>query len=200
MNAFGLTGNIGCGKSTVAKLLSEHRDVSIFDCDRIAKEIMSGTGCRKEISDILGTDVFLGGKVDFKAIAKIIFEKPEKKRLLEELVHPLVWKTVCEKVDSTGDSKICIVESAIIYETASEDTFLATIVAVCNSLEQFRRLREDRHMTDADIQTRLGQQLSSSEKEKRAQFVIRTDCSLEQLKDRVSDLYHNLKQRKGVQT
>ncbi len=198
MNAFGLTGTIGCGKSTVANLLSKYQDVSIFDCDRIAKEIISGTEHRKETANILEADVFPEGKVDFKAVAKIIFEKPEKKRLFEKLIHPLVWKAVQEKVDSTGNSQIYVVESAIIYETASEGRFLATIVAVCNPREQFRRLRENRHMTDADIRIRLGQQLPSSEKEKWAQFVIHTDCSLEHLKDRVSDLYQNLKQQKGV--
>jgi dephospho-CoA kinase len=53
-------------------------------------------------------------------------------------------------------------------------------------------------MDDVQIQARLDQQLPSSEKEQRAQFVVRTDCSLDQLKDRVRDLYQNLKQQKGV--
>ncbi len=197
MKPFGLTGNIGCGKSAVATLLSKYPDVLILDCDQIAKEIISGNAHRHQINTILGINVFSSEKVNFRAIAKIIFEDPEKKRLLEALIHPLVWASVNEKVDFAGDGKVCIVESAIIFETMSEEQFAEIIVATCNPDEQFRRLRENRQMDDVEIQARLDQQLPSAEKEQRAQFVVHTDCSLDQLKDRVSNLYQNLKQKKG---
>jgi dephospho-CoA kinase len=198
MKPFGLTGNIGCGKSTVASLLSKYQDVMILNCDYIAKEIISNNIHEKEISDILGVEVFPNEKADLKLIARIVFNQPKKKRLLEALVHPLVWTTVQERINQVGDNKICVVESAIVYETCSESKFSAIIVATCNPHEQFRRLRESRQMDDVQIQARLDQQLPSSEKEQRAQFVVRTDCSLDQLKDRVRDLYQNLKQQKGV--
>lgn len=198
MKPFGLTGNIGCGKSTVAALLSTYPDVLILDCDQIAKEVISSEVHRKEINHILGSDVFSNGKANFKAIAKIIFEEPDKKRLLEALLHPLVWSIVDQKVTEVGETKICIVESAIIFETDTQSKFAAIIVATCNVDEQFRRLRENRQMNDVQIQARLDQQLPSSKKEQRAQFVIHTDCRLNQLKGRVYHLYHNLKQQKGV--
>ncbi len=198
MKLFGLTGNIGCGKSTVATLLSKYPDVLILDCDRIAKEIISSNGHRQQINTILNENVFLDQKADFQAIAKIIFEEPEKKRLLEALIHPLVWATIDERIASTGDNKICVVESAIIFETDSEGRFAAIMVAACNPHEQFRRLRDDRRMDNVQIQIRLNQQFPSLVKEQRAQFVVQTDCSFDQLKNRVSDLYHNLKQQKGA--
>lgn len=197
MKPFGLTGNIGCGKSTVAVLLSKYPDVVILDCDQIAKEIISGNAHRQQINTILGVNVFSNEKVNFRAIAEIIFEEPEKKRLFEALIHPLVWANVHEKATLAGEDKICIVESAIIFETKSEGQFDAIVVATCNPREQFRRLRENRKMKDVEIQARLDQQLPLSEKEQLAQFVVHTDCSLDQLKDRVSILYHNLKQKKG---
>ena len=198
MKPFGLTGNIGCGKSTVAALLSMYPNMLILDCDRVAKEIVSSNEHRQQIDAILGTNFFPDKKVIFREIAKIIFEEPEKKRLLEALIHPLVWATVDERVTLADDSKMCVVESAIIFETKSENRFAEIIVATCNPHEQFRRLRDDRHMDNVQIQARLDQQLPSSIKEQRAQFVIHTDCSLDQLEDRVSDLYRNLKQQKGV--
>lgn len=198
MKPFGLTGNIGCGKSTVATLLSKYQDVLILDCDQIAKEIISSETHQKEINHILGTDVFPSRRADFKTIANIIFEESEKKRLIEALIHPLVWSVVDERVTEVGKSGVCVVESAVIFEAYSENRFAAIIVATCNVYEQFRRLRESRKMKDVQIQARLDQQLPSEEKVQRAQFVIHTDCDLDQLKDRVSDLYHNLKQQKGV--
>lgn len=194
MKSFGLTGNIGCGKSTVSTLLSKYPDVLFFDCDLIAKKIISNGLHKQEINSILGIDAFTSENADFEKIAKIIFKNNKKKKLFENLLHPLVWATVEEMIESAGNQKICIVESAIIYETKSEDKFASVIVATCNPEEQFRRIQNDRKMNRTDIQARLAQQIPSSEKEARAQFVIRTDCSMRQLKDKVSVLYQKLKQ------
>jgi len=196
MKAFGLTGNIGCGKSTVATFLSKYPDVMIINCDQIAKEIISSGLYEEEINSILSTDIFTNGNADFKEIAKIIFSDSKKKKLLEELLHPSVWDTVEKKVIANGDQKICVVESAIIYETKSENKFIAVIVATCNPKEQLRRVRENRNMNNVQIHARIAQQLPSRKKERRAHFVIHTDCSLDKLKDRARNLYHNLKQQK----
>jgi len=199
MKAIGLTGNIGCGKSTVASLLAKYPDVEIIDCDKISKEIILGNKLRHEINYILGVNVFPGGKADLKHIAEIIFKLPQKRKQLEKLIHPLVWATVQEKVRAAKEGTICIVESAIIYETKSESLFSAIIVTTCDQKEQVRRLKENRKMNDADIQARLGQQIPSSEKKRRAQFVIDTDCHLSLLEDRVDRLYREIKQQKGKQ-
>jgi len=197
MKTFGLTGNIGCGKSTVASFLSKYPDVVIIDCDQIAKKVISSGLHKEEINSILGANVFMGENADFKAIANIIFSDSKKKKLLEELLHPFVWDAVEKKVIANGDQKICIVESAIIYETRNEGKFTAVIVATCNPEEQLRRTLENRNMDNVQIQARIAQQLPSREKERRAQFVIHTDCSLKQLKNRARNLYCNLKQQKG---
>ncbi|MCI5108232.1 MAG: dephospho-CoA kinase [Candidatus Pacebacteria bacterium] len=196
MRAFGLTGDIGCGKSTVSNILSKYPDVSVFDCDKIAKEIL-GDIPRDEIIAILGVNVFPQGTLDFKMMSEIIFRDQEKKGLLEDLVHPLVWVDVQEKVNSTNPNNICVVESAIIFETESACNFLAMIVVVCSKEEQFRRLRENRHMSDKQILDRINQQLPSYKKEQQADFVIQTGCSIPELKRRVATLYHNLKNHKG---
>lgn len=196
MRPFGLTGNIGCGKSTIASLLTKYPDVLVIACDRIAKEIILSNEHRQQINAILGSNIFMSEGVNFQVIAEIIFKEPKKKRLLEGLIHPLVWEIVDQEIATVGDSKICVVESAIIFETDNVDRFTAIIVAVCNPYEQFRRLRKNRQMDDVQIQARIAQQLSSSEKEHRAQFIIHTDCKLDQLEDRVSNLYYDLKKQK----
>lgn len=193
MKPFGLTGNIGCGKSTVAKFLAEYPDVLIIYTDNVAKEIIAGGSYGAQINALLGTDVFPDGKVDFKLIADIIFSDADKKKRFEELVHPLVWAAVREKVDKDGNDKVCVVESAILYETGSEGRFAAVVVAACDTEEQFRRLRENRKMTNEEIRARLERQLPSSEKESRARFVIHTDCDLGILKNKVAHLYEELK-------
>lgn len=191
MLAYGLTGNIGCGKSTVSEMLSHYDNVLIINCDEIAKEIIASGEHRYKICSILGEDVFPGGKANFKKIAEIIFQKPEKKKAFERLIHPMVWTKV-ESVVYTNPRRICIVESAIIYETESEKRFIGVILATCEPGEQFRRLREDRGMTTEEILARTSQQRSSHEKEAKSQFVINTNCTIGELIRRVGRLYEML--------
>lgn len=195
IKTFGLTGNIGCGKTIVAGFLSKHEDVVTFDCDNIAKEIVCSEANEKNIVGIFGNKILSDEKIDLVAIGKIIFADKEKKKCFEDLIHPLVWKTIQTDMLNIKAERICVVESAILFEIGWEKRFSGMIVAVCNPTEQMRRLRDVRKIKEADIKARLAQQLPSSEKEARAQFVIRTDCSLKKLKDRVSDLYQKLKKQ-----
>lgn len=198
MKLFGLTGNIGCGKSTVASLLSEYLDVVVFDCDRIAKKIIPHGSNKQNIVSILGGEVFSLRGINLKAIARIIFCNPQKKRLLEDFVHPLVWTAIQEKIADLEGEKIYIVESALLYEVGWENRFTGIIVVACDLAEQMRRLKKVRRMEDVDIRTRLMQQLPLEEKVKRAQFVIDTHCTIEQLTKRVSDLYQKLREQKEM--
>ncbi len=194
MRAFGLTGSIGCGKSTVARLLSEYPDIMVIDCDRIAKEVMENEEYRGRVGDIVGIDITPGVPLDFHLIGSLVFADPKKKKSLEEFVHPLVWAAVEDQVAYTPN-KIRIVESAIIFETGSEQHFIATIAVTCKLSEQFRRLIEDRGMKSSSVLERINGQLSSREKAARSQYVINTDCSLEELRQRVDALYRVLKHR-----
>ncbi|MES3005173.1 MAG: dephospho-CoA kinase [Patescibacteria group bacterium] len=197
MKLFGITGNIGCGKSTVCKLLSKYNDIVIIDCDQIAKEIIASSTHRQDLIRILGIEIYPHGQVDFQSIGKVIFSDDKKKRLLEEFVHPHVWKAVEERVTLVHPSFICIVESALIFETKSEERFNGVVAVVCDDAEQFRRLETNRKMGREEYYSRQSHQLPSSLKESRAQFVIDTNCSLKELEQRVQNLYHNLKTRKA---
>jgi dephospho-CoA kinase len=195
MNAYGLTGNMGCGKSFVATLFAKLPGVTVFDTDKIAKEIITCRAFRNDVAEIVGAKIFLGDTVDFKSLAKIVFEQTEKRQALEKLLHPIVWKAVQEKVESVAKDALCLVESAIIFETKSEVNFKAIIAVTCNQEEQFRRLTINRKMSLTDIQIRLAHQLSQLEKVTRSQFVIHTDCDLVSLQQQVESLYNQLKIR-----
>lgn len=192
MKLFGLTGNIDCGKSAVASLLSTYPDVTVLDCDTAAKNIMMSGEHKEEINSILGEDVFLFAGPDFKRIAEIIFADAEKKGRLEVLIHPLVLKAVREIYNELPNNHMCIVESALVYEIKWEKEFSAVIVVSCHRREQIRRLQK-RGMSINDITRRLANQMPSSEKESRADIILRTDCPLEELGKKVYELYQKLK-------
>lgn len=198
MKIFGLTGNMGSGKSTVASLLVKYPDVKILDCDAIGKKIISGMEHEKEICDILGKNVYTGGFVDFKQIAEIIFNDPGKRVAFETLLYPPILGAVDKLCIPQTGVEIFVVESAILYEIEWENRFAAVIVAACDHDEQVRRLVEIRKVDPSQIEARLALQMPSSQKEAAAQFVINTGCGMSELKNRVADLYLKLKSFQGT--
>jgi dephospho-CoA kinase len=193
---FCLTGNIGCGKTAVAQFLSEYPDVVIIDCDSLAKNIIASGKYKDQINAILGIEAFPEGKVDFSRIASVFFTDAEKKKSYEALIHPLLWEKVDAIILGLDDSMLCIIESAIVYETKTQEMYRAIIAVTCSYEEQIRRLQENRNMTLADIEARLANQLPASEKETKADFLINTECTMSELEVKVDELYWNLKELK----
>ncbi len=200
MKPIALTGNIGCGKSTVASLLAKLPRVVVFDCDTIAKEIIFSRKYNKEIAEIFGYGILtthiseyaISDQIDIKMMAMRMFEDPEKKRRLESLIHPLVWEVIAEKIKNLPEHTISIVESAIIFEIGWENRFECVIAAICDENVARKRLRKKRWMSNSEIDSRLRSQLPPHEKARRAQFVIDTNCTLDELEVQILKLYETL--------
>ncbi len=191
MDPFGLTGNIGCGKSTVSRLLLSHGDVLVLDSDRLAKEVISSNMNHGQINEILGSEVY-AGVPDYKLIAQIIFSAPDRRRMLEEFIHPKVWEEIQRRMHQKPFRPICVVESALIFELGWERKFFATIVATCGEEEQIRRLKENRGMSMEEIMARKRLQLDPDVVKRRADYVVDTECPLQELQKRVDCLHRSL--------
>ncbi len=195
MLRFGLTGNMGCGKSTVATMLAQHPGVDMLDSDSLAKEVIYAPENWTRITEILGKDVFKSGKPDYKAIGNIFFGDNARKKELERFAGPLLWSAIEKR--TKAPNMIHVVESALLFESRWENRFDGVIVATCPKKEQYRRLRESRNMDDAQIWARLRYQIPNEKKVARADFTVRTGCSFEELFERVELLYQRLKDWKG---
>lgn len=189
---FGLTGNMGCGKSTVAELLKENSDVWVFDCDKEAKEILDDKRNLEEIRLILGDEIMTNNRIDKQKISRVIFSNDEKKQELEKVIHPKVWDKISNLVKNEKNKKIFIVESAIIYEIGWEKKLNKIILVVCNKEEQIKRIRLRDKLTDEQINGRLKGQLTNKYKRERSWVVIDTNCSLGELKQKTDQLYSYL--------
>jgi len=200
VEAFGLTGNIGSGKSTVAKFL-EKLGAIIISCDNVAKEIAASGLYQNEINLILGENVFPFGNIDFKMIASIIFADKAKLLAYEQFIHPLVWAKV-EKIVSENSGKLCVVENALIYQKGDQWRFdYGVIVATCSLEERLARLTDPkkRNLTVEDAEARMeiqrkAQKGKSPESHPATRFVINTECDMEELEKIVFDLYQKLKE------
>lgn len=193
MNVLGLTGNMGCGKSTIAELLQKHSDIRVLNCDQISKDLLFRGENTEKVKEILGDDVAKNGNVDGQKIAKKIFNDPSKKQELENFIHPLVWKKVAEEIQNEGQNKVFIVESALIFETNKDKDFDSVIVATCDQDEQYNRIRKRNAWPDEEIQERLKNQLPSELKETKGRVVINTNCSMKELETKIEKLYYFIK-------
>jgi len=193
MIVYGLTGNMGCGKSTVGKYLQKYDDICVLDCDQISKEILFDIENRQNIEIILGSNSIENGVVNSKAVSEIIFNNLTKKQELENFIHPLVWQKVEEKVQNGNINTIFIVESALIYETKKEKDFKGIIVATCDKKEQFNRIKKRNNWSDNEIEERLKNQLLNNYKEENGLIVINTNCPRQELELKVKRLYSFIK-------
>lgn len=197
IRVYGLTGNIGCGKSTIAKMMGEFGFQAI-DSDAIAKKILLSTEARPKIREIFGDSIFDGNNLDLRKMAIVFFENLKVKEEWEHWVFPRVLKQIEEeisRIERSNPAALAVVESALIYEAGWEKRFDAVIVAKCPYEEQVRRLINHRRISLLEIEERLAHQLPSEEKEEKADYIIDTDCSLELLADQVRNLCFCLKNK-----
>jgi len=180
-NVFGLTGGIGSGKTTLAKIIQKnHKNIEIFDCDQVAKEIMEEESKKNGL-------VF-----DKKKIAEIIFNNPEEKIKLEKIVHPKVWQKLDEVIEKSDENSIILVESAILFDIGKEKDIPNIIATICSLDERKKRIKARNSWSEAEIEERIKNQISDEVLIKKATVIIDTNCNLDQLEEKSEKLYYIL--------
>lgn len=172
----GITGGIGAGKSIVCKLL-ETLGYPVFYSDHEAKSAMQNdTQLRSEIISIFGEKAFLSQNLNREFLAREIFSNPIKKEKLNALVHPVVRKNF-EIWANNQDSELVFNESALLFETGSHKRFDACILVVANLEERIHRVTQRDQISREEVENRIKNQLSDSEKLKFDPLVIQNKDS-----------------------
>lgn len=192
---FGLTGNIGTGKSTVAWMFGE-LGVPVLDSDEIAHEAIAPRGAAwKEIYERYGRAVLASGDaIDRKTLARIVFEDAEERKFLESVVHPHVKGGIGREVArlSKEGHPFVVVEVPLLFEVGWEKEFDAVIVVSCDEESEIRRCREKFGFDREEVLLRLAAQFPLKRKVKAADAVIDNDGPLEETKVQVHRLYQEM--------
>ena len=184
----GLTGSFGSGKSTVAKIFKRLGARKVIDCDRLAHEVFGPNHpIGKKIKTLFGEK---GGRLNRKSIARAVFSDPRKRRQLEALVHPYVYKRIREELGKIRGG-IVILEVPLLFETGFDEWCDATVSISAPRQAVLDRLRA-RGFGTAEVGARLKAQLSSREKMRRAHFHIWNSGSKQQLMKRTKSLWEKL--------
>jgi dephospho-CoA kinase len=193
----GLTGGIGSGKSTVARLL-EKRGAVVFDADLLAREAVEpGTPGHAAVIERFGADVLApGGELDREALASIVFADPSARRDLEEIVHPEVRRLFAEGSEAYRDTDSVVVFSApLLVETGMHTAFEVLVVVSATVATQIERLMRQRGMSEPSIRARIDAQAPLEDKAAAADFLVDNEGSLDELESQVEQLWNDLSTR-----
>lgn len=166
MKVIGLTGNIGCGKSTVAAILREHR-VATLDADEVAREVRRpGSPESRRILERFGT-------LDPAELARLAFEDPTALADLEAIIHPRVRELVGQRLASLAErgAPVSVVEAIKLLESPLRERCDQVWVVVCRAEDAMQRLAE-RGLSEADVLERRANQMAQDDMVRAADVVI----------------------------
>lgn len=174
MKVIGLTGGIGSGKSTVARVF-ERLSVPVFYADDEAKKAYQDPIIQAQVVDLFGADVFENGKLNRPILAQRAFESGEKLAVLNALIHPFVAQKWLAWKKAHQSASYVIREAAILIESGTYQDCDAIILVTAPIEARIKRVCMRDGVTEAQVLTRINKQLSDEDRRKYTQYELKND-------------------------
>lgn len=184
----GLTGGPGAGKSEALRLLEE-LGAATLSTDAVVHELLATDEMRDQLAGRLGPGVVRNGALDRSAIAARVFGDDGARAWLEGVLWPRVGERVAAWRAEVGEGRVAVVEVPLLFEAGMEKVFDSTIAVVADEAVRERRAGARGH---ASVGERAGRQLTQAEKAQRADFTVRNDGSLRELRESLSQVLERL--------
>ena len=190
MLKIGITGGIGSGKTTVAKVF-EVLGIPVYYADDAAKRLMNTDEKLKEKIQLqFGNDVYKDGRLDRKYLSEIVFKNPEKLQLLNALVHPATLKDA-ERWMQNQSTAYSLKEAALIFESGAQEQLDYVIGVTAPDPLRIQRTMHRDNITREEVILRMDRQMDETIKIKLCDFVIKND-EQEMLLPQVLELHKKL--------
>ena len=193
----GLTGGIASGKSTVGRMLSE-QNFPIIDTDKLAREVVeTGKPALEELVKAFGREILRSnGTLDRRRMLEMILTGAGTRRLIENIIHPHVFKRmdqILQHLAASGNN-IVIVEIPLLFEAGWQDLFDYVISVVAPEPICTKRLAERKKMS-IDMASRwMATQISQEVKARKSDYVVHNNAGLDELQIKVNNLAKVLRQ------
>jgi dephospho-CoA kinase len=186
MKVIGITGGIGCGKSTLTHYLKS-RDHAVVDADEIVSKLFGEPHVQEKIIALVGT-------LDKKMIRKIVFQSTVKRKELEDILHPLVNSIIEEEMNKhrKNTNGFLFVSIPLLFEKDLSAMFDQTVAVVCEEETQLQRLRQRDGIDELMAKHMIHSQLSNAEKAKKADIVIHNDTTVEDFHQSIENLLEKI--------
>jgi dephospho-CoA kinase len=187
MIILGLTGSIGMGKSTTAKLFAE-AGVPVYDADAAVHILYEGEAAPAIEAAFPGTTV--NGKVDRNKLSARVVHDPAAIKRLEQIVHPMLGASRQKFLDDAERSgaPVAVVDVPLLFETGGEKRVDAVVVVTTTPDIQRQRILARDNMTSEKLDAILARQLPDAEKRRRADFVVDTSDGTDPVRLRIRDI------------
>lgn len=182
-----LTGNIGSGKSTVARIF-ETLEVPVYNADNAGHNILLDKNVANEIAGIFGNNVIFNGSIDRKALANIVFDNQEALNKLNAIIHPRVIDEFFRYCTNNGNQKFVIFESALIFEADLSHFFDRTVLVYAPLEVKIKRVMKRDKCDKESVLKRISHQIDDDFKlQKTNDIIVNDDVAL--VIPQVLDLY-----------
>ncbi len=184
MLLLGLTGSIGMGKSTTAKLFAE-AGVPVYDADATVHLVYEGEAAPAMEAAFPGST--LNGKVDRQKLSAMVVNNPDAMTRLETIVHPMLrshQQKFLIEAEQSG-APVAVLDIPLLYETGGENRVDAVVVVIAPLDIQRERILARANMTPDKLDAILARQMPDAEKRKRADFIVDTSGGLDPVRERI---------------
>ena len=179
----GLTGGIASGK-TEAALFFKKKGVAVISADAVGKEVMDNpdSGMTAWVRNTFGNGFFHdSGELNRRKFGDEVFSDPQKKKLLDERIFPLIYSSIKKQIESLReDHSVIIVDAAMIFEWGIEADFDIILTIAANEKNIITRVSDRDGFNIKQVKMRIASQIDPSEKMKKSHFIIENNRSLEE--------------------
>jgi dephospho-CoA kinase len=192
----GLTGGMGTGKTLAASFFKD-LGAFVLDADLICRKLVEPEQpAWREILEIFGKKVFTdSGNLDRKKLANIIFKNPQKKGILESILHPKVFEIEelkYEAIRKEHPNAVVIVDAALLIESGNYKKMNKVIVVNSDEKNRIDRIIARSQISQDEVITRINNQMPSEEKVRYADFILENMLDKDSLRSNVIDIYAKL--------
>ena len=189
----GLTGGIGAGKSTVARLLTGHGAI-VLDADLAARAAVEpGTEGLAEVVEAFGPEVLRGdGSLDRAALASVVFADEERRTRLNAIVHPKVRAGMAERAEAAPEGSVVVQDIPLLVEGGLAPLFDFVVVVDADDDTRIARLVGDRGMAEPEARARIAAQAPRELRNAAADRLIDNSGGTEELEKAVAELWRDL--------
>ena len=187
----GLTGGIGSGKTTIARLF-EAEGIPVYIADDEAKKIMLLPETINKVEEVFGSGVIKSNHINRKKLSELVFNDPEKLKLLNAIIHPLVKKHFDDWVIENKKYPFVIKEAAILFESGSYKYCDKVIAVIASEASRIKRVMQRDNVSEKEVLERIQHQWSDAERISKSDFVIKNE-NLAETKSNFSEILKILK-------
>ena len=196
MLLIGLTGNVGSGKSTVARLWREERGATVIDADLLGVEaVRPGSEALKKLVERFGDKILQAdGSLDRRLMGQIAFSSSEDLEALNSIVHPEIIRQITSAVEQAKNKgkPVVVVDAALIFEFGFDEIMDRVVVVDAPLKMRKQRMLAKKKMDDQTLEKLMSFQLSAEELLRRGHYVIENHGDLDALRERALEVFDRM--------